>query len=229
MHSLSYVPGRWVCVCVLALVLATLSTVAHEIPADIYTTVFVKPSGERLQVLVRVPLAAVRDFVYPEQEGSFLDFEALEPQLPELAQLWIGNQMEVFANDKRLNPPQVVATQLSLASNRSFAGFPPAQAHSSAEQVSNGVEVVWNQLWFDVFLEYQIPSESANLALRTGFERLAMRVSATVRFLPPNGTERVYSLHMEGGDGDVDLLPLDPRWHQAAGSFVAMGFEHILE
>ncbi|MGH7506238.1 MAG: hypothetical protein ACRELX_11330, partial [Longimicrobiales bacterium] len=33
---------------------------AHEIPADVTVVAFVKPDGDRLRLVVRVPLAAIR-------------------------------------------------------------------------------------------------------------------------------------------------------------------------
>ena len=45
-----------------------------------------------------------------------------------------------------------------------------------------------------------------------------------LRFLVPNGAERVFNYL-----GNPGVVELDPRWHQAALRFVTMGFEHILE
>ncbi|MCW5963547.1 MAG: HupE/UreJ family protein [Bryobacterales bacterium] len=202
---------------------------AHEIPADIYTTVFVKQEAQRLRILVRVPLAAVRDFVYPEQPDGYLDFDKLAEQLPSLAQQWIAQGMEVHAEGVTLPAPAVTATQLSVASDRAFMDYESALDRVSAPLPGNDIKVVWNQLWFDVLLDYAVEDSPSRYTIRTGFERLAMRVSVALRFLPQEGGERVYSLHMDGGSGDTDALPLDPRWHQAAGRFIGMGFEHILE
>ena len=45
-----------------------------------------------------------------------------------------------------------------------------------------------------------------------------------VRFVPPGGAERDYEFQ-----GDPGIVPLDPRWFQAAGRFVELGFFHILD
>ncbi len=204
----------------------------HEIPADIYATVFVKQEPQRLRVLVRVPLAVVRDFVYPEQEDGYLDFQQLAPQLSSLARQWIVQDLHLFRESALMAPPEIAATQLSLVSDRSFSRFDTAIAHVNAELPGNDVKVVWNQLWLDVLLHYPLDAAAdaqlSRFSIRTGFERLAMRVAVAVRLLPLQADERTYLLHMEGGSGDVDALPLDPRWHQAAGRFLAMGFHHIL-
>src|SRR5690606_14940347 len=49
------------------------SPAAHEIPPRVTVQVFVKPEGERLRVLVRAPLAAMRDIQFPETEDGSLD------------------------------------------------------------------------------------------------------------------------------------------------------------
>ncbi|PYR69789.1 MAG: hypothetical protein DMF88_04965 [Acidobacteria bacterium] len=56
------------------------------------------------------------------------------------------------------------------------------------------------------------------------FDRVGIRVVTVVRFLPPSGVVRPYEL-----EGDAGLVPLDPRWHQAAWRVVKLGFFHILD
>ncbi|MDZ7636654.1 MAG: HupE/UreJ family protein [Bryobacterales bacterium] len=207
---------------------------AHEIPAGVNTYIFVKPAGSHLQVLVRVPLAVVRDVVYPEIEGGFLDIEALRPRLPELASLWLVDSMQITGDGRVLDAPRIAGTQLSFFADKAFRSFESALSRIEGSGLDNNARVVWNQLWFDVWIEYPIRSPASAFTLRTGFERLAMRVACSVRFLPDTtiagpGAERAYSLHMQGGSGDIDALPLDPRWHQAALRFAGMGMEHILE
>src|SRR5438874_2619940 len=53
---------------------------------------------------------------------------------------------------------------------------------------------------------------------------LARRVVTALRFMPPSGVVRPYEL-----EGDAGLVPLDPRWLQAALRFVHLGFSHILD
>jgi hypothetical protein len=51
-----------------------------------------------------------------------------------------------------------------------------------------------------------------------------LRVVTALRFLLPAGAVRAFELA-----GDPGLVPLDPRWHQAALRFVELGFWHILD
>jgi hypothetical protein len=197
---------------------------AHEIPADVTAQLLVKPAGERLRVLVRVPLKSMRDVEFPEIDGGYLDVEKLNPQLPDIAALWIANFVEVYEGESRLPAPSVAATQLSFESDRSFASFEEAFSRVSGPMLPNSAHVVWNQALFDVLLEYPIHSDQAAFAIRPGLERLAARVVTALRFYPPGGTLRAYEFL-----GDPGIVPLDPRWHQAAWRFVELGFFHILE
>jgi hypothetical protein len=210
-----------------------LLAAAHEIPADVRAVVFVKPVEQRLEVLIRAPLAVARDEVYPEIDGGFLDVDRLRPRLPELAQRWLVDSLRLTQNGQPLTSGRIAATQLSFAGDTSFQNYDSAMARLRAAGFGNEARVAWNQLWFDVLLVYPIQAEDASFGIQTGFERLGMTVSCMLRFLPsakvaPPGTERIYSLHMEGGSGDTGLLELDPRWHQAAMRFASMGVEHIL-
>ncbi len=42
------------------------SALAHEIPADVKINIFVRPAGDRLELLVRVPLAAMIEVEFPD-------------------------------------------------------------------------------------------------------------------------------------------------------------------
>jgi hypothetical protein len=57
---------------VAALILVlSLPALAHDIPADVRVNAFVKPDGQRLSLLVRVPLKAMRDVDFPKLEILF--------------------------------------------------------------------------------------------------------------------------------------------------------------
>src|SRR5467141_4453917 len=96
---------------------------AHDIPNDVTVQAFAKPQGQRLHLLVRVPLKAMRDVNFPERGPGYLDLARVTALLPEAATLWIANFIEVFEDDTRLSKPQIVATRISLPSDRSFASY----------------------------------------------------------------------------------------------------------
>lgn len=196
---------------------------AHDIPADITVQMLLKPEGKRLQVLVRVPLKAVRDVEFPEIDGGYLDIDRFAPLLADSAKVWIADFVYVEEGERPLGKPRVAATQLSLESDRSFADYETALAHVRGPRLGNEAHVVWNQVLFDVLLEYPIESERSLFAIRPGVERLGERVVTVVRFVAPGGTVRAFEF-----TGDPGVVVLDPRWHQAALRFVKLGIEHIL-
>jgi hypothetical protein len=197
---------------------------AHDIPRDLTVHVYVRPAGGRLQVLVRTPLPAIRDMEFPEHGGGYLDIEKLTPLLRDLAKVWIADFVELREDDTPLPRPTVAGTQISLASDRSFASFDTALAHIAEPKPANSENLVWNQVMFDVLLETPIRSDRSRFAIRPGLERLGERVVTVLRFAPPGGAERAYEF-----TGDAGWIPLDPRWHQAALRFVKLGYHHILD
>ena len=89
---------------------------------------------------------------------------------------------------------------------------------------ASDTDLVWEQAMLDVLFEYPITSDESQFAIDPGFERLALRVTTALRFLPPGGAVRAFEY-----SGDPGLVALDPRWHQAAFRFVGLGFGHILD
>ncbi len=174
--------------------------------------------------MVRVPLSSMRDAEFPALESGYLDIAKLAPQLDGLATQWIADFVEVDENGRRLPQPRVVATQLSLASDKSFASFEQALARVREPLPSNDENLVAEQLHFDVLLEFRIQSEKSAFAIRPRLEHLATDVLTVLRFITPDGAVRAYEFTADPG-----LVPLDPSWLQAAGRFVKLGFLHILD
>ena len=197
---------------------------AHDIPNDVAVLAFVKPQSERLHLLVRVPLKAMRDFNFPERGTGYLDLARAGAVLPEAATLWISDFMELYEGDILLPKPQIVATRIALSSDRSFVSYEDAFAHVTGPPLSNDTNVYWDQTMLDVLFQYPIQSERSNFSIHPGLARLGLRVVTVLRFLPPGGGVRAFEF-----TGDPGLVRLDPRWHQAALRFVDLGFFHILD
>src|SRR6202790_2533286 len=197
---------------------------AHEIPNDVTVQAFFRPSGNRAHLLVRVPLKAMRDIVFPEKGTGYLDLERTAPLLPDASILWISDFIELYEGSTRLPKPKVVATQISIESDRSFADYDTALAHVTGPPLSPETTVVWNQVMMDVLFDYPIQSDRSEFSIHPGLARLGLRVVTVLRFLPPTGVVRAFEY-----DGDPGLVRLDPRWYQAALRFVNLGFFHILD
>ena len=210
----------------LCLVIATTAAVsAHDIPADVVVQAYLRPDGQRLHALIRVPLAAMRDVQFPLRGPGYLELAKADDFLRQAALTWVRDSLELFENgDRILEPSELVGSRVALPSDRSFATYDAAVAHLTGPALPPDTDVIWNQVLFDVWLDYPIRSDASEFAIHPGFARLGVRVATVLRFQPPNKPERVFEYL-----GDPGFVRLDPRWHQAALRFVALGFGHILD
>jgi HupE / UreJ protein len=199
---------------------------AHDIPNDVTVQMFVKPQGDKLQILVRAPLKAMRDMEFPKRGLGFLDLERTHPLLPDAATLWLANFIDVYEGDRRLPTARVAATTVSLESDKSFASYEEALAHVTGAKLPANTDVYWNQVMLDALFEYPIRSDQSKFSIHPGLGRLGLRVVTVLRFSPATPDHAVRAFEFVGDPG---LVPLDPRWHQAALRFVESGFMHILE
>ena len=207
---------------------AALAAGAHDIPNDVTVQAFLKPERQRLRLLVRAPMKAMRDVQFPEKAPGYLDIERTGPLLADAATLWIGDAIAIYEGDLRLPKPRVVATVVSLESDRSFATYEEALAHVTGAGLPLDTNVVWNQTLLDVLLEYPIQSERSEFAIHPGLDRLGVRTVTALRFLvpEPGGSYVVRAFEF---DNDPGIVKLDPRWYQASLRFVREGFLHILD
>ena len=197
---------------------------AHDIPADVLVQMLVKPEGNRLRVLVRVPLGSMRDVDFPQRGPGYLDLVREQRLHPDVATLWLGNSLAIYEGQTRLGKPTLAAAQISLPSDRSFLTFESAVAHVAGPALPGDTTIPWNQALFDVLYDYPITSDRAEFSIHSELARLGVRVVTVMRFLPPDGTVRAFEY-----TGDPGIIRLDPRWHQSALRFVRLGFEHILD
>ena len=207
---------------------AALAAGAHDIPNDVTVQAFLKPEGQRLRLLVRAPMKAMRDVEFPQKGPGYLDLARTGPFLADAATLWIADAIAIYENDTRLPRPQVVATMVSLESDRSFATYEDALAHVSGARLPDATNVVWNQTMLDVLFEYPITSEHSEFAIHPGLDRLGVRTVTALRFLVPQRGGN-YLVRAFEFDNDPGIVKLDPRWYQASLRFVREGFLHILD
>ena len=198
--------------------------VAHEVPATATVQIFVKPDGQTLRLLVRAPLASMRDVTFPLFGAGYLDIARAEPALREAALVWIAGSIELFENGRALGTERVIRVRPALPSDRSFGSYDTALQHLNGPQLDAGTQVPWEHALFDVLLEVPIASDQSDFSVRAAFAHLGLTTTTLIRFLPPAGGERFFQY-----TGDHGLLQLEPRWHHAALQFVRLGFLHILD
>jgi len=195
------------------------SALAHDAPAHVTVRIHARVVGGTLRLLARIPLEAVRDVDFPAIEGGYLDVVRVAPQLAGLAKIWVADPTELYENGRRTKAPRIVATQISIASDKSFASFEQAEAHLREPLPANSENLFWKQVFFDVALEFPIESAHSAFSIRPAFASLGESVQTVLHF-----AGRTFLL-----PGEQDRFPLEPSWAQAAWLFVRMGFVHILE
>ena len=205
--------------------LAPIRPRAHEIPSDVRVQMFVKPEGQRLRVLIRTPMASTADAVrWPTIDTNILAISRAGDQLQEAARVLIADNFTAYENDRPLAYPAITAVMASLPSDLSFDSYERALAHVTGPPLPDDTELVITQAMLDVLLDFEIQSDQSAFSIHPNFARLGVEVLTVMRFLPPGGEERAFSLHNDPG-----LLRLDPSWFQAVWLFIAEGFFHILD
>lgn len=203
--------------------LLPLPATAHEVAPDVTIRLIVRPEGQRLHVLVRVPLEALQDIEFPIYGSGYLDMAAADQSLRDGATIWISDNLDLFEGQALLPDPVIVAIRASLPSDPSFGSYDDAVRNLNGPRLPDGTDIPWQQALLDVMFEYPIVSDASEFAIQPSFERLGLQVLTVLRFLLPDGADRAFEL-----GGNPGLVRLDPRWHQAFLRFVVLGFFHIL-
>ena len=165
----------------LVLVLSSRAA-AHDIPNDVTVRAFLRPEGQRLRLVVRAPLGAMRDVEFPRR-GAFLDLARVDPSLRSAALLWIADGIALYEGGARLPNPRVVETRVSLESDRSFASYEEALAHVTGPRLPDDTLLPWNQGMLDVSFEYPIQSERSEFSIRAELARLGLRARSSSAIL----------------------------------------------
>ena len=196
---------------------------AHEIPSDVRVQIFVVPSGDRLQLVVRAPIAAMNEIDWPTT-GVFLDLTRADAALRQAATDWIGSRIDLYEEDRGLGRPLLVGVTASSNADLSFDSYERARQHVTGPPLPGNTQIALNQALLDTVLEYPIQSDRSRFSIAERFDKAGVRSLTILRFLPPGGVERAFTIHDEPG-----IVRLDPRWFQAAWRFVGGGFFHILD
>src|SRR5215216_152212 len=159
------IPAALVALLVLS---AGTTPAAHDIPNDVTVQTFLKPEGQRLRLLVRVPLGAMRDMDYPKPANTtrtdLLDLARADATLRDAATLWISDYLDLYENDAPLAAPQVVSVRAAVQSDKSFTSYEEALAHVTGPRLPVDTEFVWSQGLLDVLFEYPIQSDRSHFS-----------------------------------------------------------------
>jgi len=189
-----------------------------DLPPEIVVQGFVKQEGDRIHVVVRLPLVLLATFGFPKRGPGYLDLARMEPNLRQAAAA-TGQQIEIEDTGKPLTPT-IVGARVSPLSDRSFQAYESAIAHMVAPPLAVDTDLFWNQGFFDAELVYKTQSTTPLLSLRVNIApEMGARLKFRVQYLPAAGTPKQYQL-----TGATGWVPLDPRWYDAATTFARGGF-----
>jgi hypothetical protein len=207
-----------------ALLLAPGAARAHDVAEQLRLHAIVRVGGDgTLQVLLRVPLELLLNVDLPKRGNGYLDLARVDDATPRALQALAKGF--VLSDGGRPLPLLRGETRIALPSDRAFESFERALAAVRGERLSASTDVYWNQGYYDALLEYRLesagrPDLALDLRVAPG---LRERLRLDLRLLTAGGEVRAYELSTGAGP-----VTLDPRWHQAAATFVRSGVGHIL-
>ena len=203
---------------------ATFVDAANRLtPEQVNLTAFAAIDPDAVTLLVRVPLAAVKDIEIPTTDAAgALDTAALQSMLPGAARYWIAPSFSLFENGAPMGAATVDATRLSIAADRSFDAFETARAHLDAPALTADERVFLETTWFDLQLRYPRQTPDSHISLAPVVAPLGVKVSSTLTALTPDGP-LTFSF-----EGDPGRLHLPPRPTDAGSQFLARGARLIV-
>ncbi|HZW59268.1 MAG TPA: HupE/UreJ family protein [Woeseiaceae bacterium] len=197
---------------------------AHEIPSDVVVQSYLKPEGDTLNLLVRVPLEAMRDVNFPLRGPGYLDIGAAGDALHDAATVWIANSVRIREGDRLLTQHDIAAVRLSLPAKRPFRSYEAALRHVTGPPLTPDTELYRDQAMLDVLLRYPIRSADSAFAIDPGFRRLGLNTTTVLHFIAADGRERLLEFWNDPG-----MVELEPSWFHALAQFIGAGFDHILD
>jgi hypothetical protein len=209
------------------LLISALPSVAHDLPGKVSLLVYIKPQDNQLLVLTRVPMEALTEVQFPVHGPGYLDFSKADAALQDAAHIYIAQGMHFFADGKPVGEGQLLKARVALPVDKSFVDFDTALANVNSPPLTNDEQLYWKQGSLDVLMSYPlapVASAQAKFSVDSNLERIAMETHTVLRFLPVNGTERIYSYN-----GNPGRIELEPGWWHATYKFIELGFFHILE
>ena len=99
---------------------------AHDIPVRVTVHAFVKPEGNQLTVLMRVPMEAFGEIAFPLRGPGFLQFAEADFALRDAARVYITDSIHFYEDGEELTDKELQTVRVALPSNRSFTSYESA-------------------------------------------------------------------------------------------------------
>jgi hypothetical protein len=179
---------------------------------------------EAVELMVRVPLEAMRDVDFPLTPEGYLQLDTAVPALEQAAGLWIVDNL-ILREQGRALPVTAWQAKVALPSSRAFDSLAAARAHFLAPPLPADTRIFWRQAVLDVRMRYALQAAPAPGALRldAALRQLGEETRVELLLVHADGAEHVLRF-----DGDVSDLPLRPSSWQVIADFLHEGVLHIL-
>ncbi|HBX37834.1 MAG TPA: hypothetical protein DEG76_11320 [Pseudohongiella sp.] len=215
---------RWHWLVLIALI-CSAGARADEIPSRVAVQAYVKAEGDRLNLLMRVPMDALLESQFPLRgEIGYVIFSQARGAMEDAAYNQLLQSIQMFEGDRLLESPRLDAVRISLPSNRNFVDYPTAMQAVQSAPLDDSVDLYYRQGFLDVLASYPIESEDSRFSIDARLGGLGLETTTVLRYVLDDGAERSFSYI-----GNPGRVYLDPRWYQATFNFIALGFDHILE
>src|ERR1700716_4372540 len=90
----------------------TSSAAAHDIPSDVKINAFIKPDGNKLELLIRVPLAAMIEVDFPTRGPGYLEISRADDALRNATKLYLIDNITVTENGAPLPVLSIVRARV---------------------------------------------------------------------------------------------------------------------
>lgn len=200
------------------------SVKAHDIPASVTVHMYVKPEGDTLKLLLRVPLESMSEIVYPTFGPGYLDFERTDPDLLGAAHVYLTEELQVFEEGELIEDKMITAYRATSPQDPSIRTWESAIENINKPALTNDTKIYYKQVVLDVLYEFPIKSDQSRFSLQPTLNKLASITNTVLRFIPAGTGERVFNY-----TGNPGVVELDPSLLHALYQFMELGFYHILD
>ena len=168
------------CLFLMATLFPTLST-AHDIPSRVTVYAFVKPEGNQLTALLRVPMEAFSEISFPLRGPGYIQISEADFALNDAARVYITESMHFYENGEELTEKQLETVRVSLPSDRSFTTYDDALENILSPPLDDSVDLFWRQGVLDVMVAYPITSEESQFSVNPEIRSEERRVGKECR------------------------------------------------
>jgi len=206
---------------IFSIICSDRGVLSHEIPNDVVVRTIIKPDEDKINLLIRVPLEAMRDMNFPTTGPGYLELEKMPELTMDAAEIWLGNFIDVYEEKNKIKEWQIEKTRISLPSDRSFGQYNTAYNSMFSPSLNNTL-IHYRQALLDVLITYPIESVSSKFSADINFGGLGINTTTIMTFVSTDDVSRLYQFK-----GSPGLVELDPSWLNAFFRFVSSGVEHI--